>query len=115
MMGLFGKRVGTRGQFDASSDANWMSHWIMRRDLREHFEVLRGPEQLLAGARVARVMTSVVDDHKLGARPSALELPRVRDRRLKVEASVHQDSGDVRECVGAAEQDPVTSHALCRT
>src|SRR5437899_8988995 len=36
-----------------------------------------------------------------------MELPRVADRCLEVEASVHESSGDVRERGDAAKQDPV--------
>ena len=46
---------------------------------------------------VGRV-AGVVDDDELGARPRALQLPSVANGRLKVEAPVHQNSGNTGQC-----------------
>jgi hypothetical protein len=46
---------------------------------------------------------SLVDDDQLGARPGAPELVRVSERRLKVEAAVHEHAGDGRQPVGVLE------------
>ena len=63
--------------------------------------------QLPREARLVGSVTGVVDDHELGAGPRAAELPRVGDGRHEIEASLHEDAGDVRKQVGVAEQDPV--------
>ena len=57
--------------------------------LSEQFEAICGSHQLSADLRVVGGVSGILDDHELSVRPCAAELPRVGDRRLEVEASIH--------------------------
>ena len=62
-----------------------------------------GANQFLADLRIGG-MTGIVHDHELGAWPQPVQLPRIGDRRLKVEASVYQYARNLRQRVRSPQQ-----------
>src|SRR5438309_8845293 len=74
------------------------------RGLSARCELVGRADQFPGDARAVGGVPRVVNDHQLGARPDAAEVPGPGDRRLKIKASMHQDPRDAGQRGGAAEQ-----------